>query len=200
MLVGPSGCGKTTLISVHRRRSSTTTTARSPCSATTCGAWRQRERARFRGETIGFVFQQFNLLPTLSAVENVAVPLLINGAARRDGARARRRRCSSRSASANARGRLPDAAQRRPAAARGDRPRAGPRARADRLRRADQRARSRDRPERDGLSARRSVRERGRRGGRHPRHRIFGFADRIARMDDGRIVGVDEGTNAVVKP
>jgi putative ABC transport system ATP-binding protein len=37
------------------------------------------ERTRFRGETVGFVFQAFNLLPALTAAENVAVPLLING-------------------------------------------------------------------------------------------------------------------------
>ena len=39
----------------------------------------QRQRTRFRGTTIGFVFQAFNLLPTLNAAENVAVPLFING-------------------------------------------------------------------------------------------------------------------------
>src|SRR5262249_34915439 len=37
------------------------------------------ERARFRGATIGFAFQTFNLLPALSAGENVAVPLVVNG-------------------------------------------------------------------------------------------------------------------------
>jgi predicted lysophospholipase L1 biosynthesis ABC-type transport system permease subunit len=41
------------------------------------------ERARFRGESIGFVFQGFNLLPTLTADDNVSVPLLIGGASRR---------------------------------------------------------------------------------------------------------------------
>src|SRR5204863_1759687 len=41
-----------------------------------------RDKTRYRGETIGFVFQAFNLLPTLTAAENVSIPLLINGAAR----------------------------------------------------------------------------------------------------------------------
>ena len=81
MLVGPSGCGKTTLISViaaildqdggdvrvldHELRTMSPT-----------------ERSRFRGETIGFVFQAYNLLPALTAAENVAVPLLIQGVSR----------------------------------------------------------------------------------------------------------------------
>jgi len=39
----------------------------------------QKEKTRFRGASIGFVFQLFNLLPALNAVENVAIPLLING-------------------------------------------------------------------------------------------------------------------------
>jgi putative ABC transport system ATP-binding protein len=44
----------------------------------------QRRRTKWRGENIGFVFQAFNLLPTLTAVENVSVPMLINGCNRRD--------------------------------------------------------------------------------------------------------------------
>jgi putative ABC transport system ATP-binding protein len=42
------------------------------------------ERTHFRGRSIGFVFQLFNLLPALSAVENVSVPLLLKGMARKD--------------------------------------------------------------------------------------------------------------------
>jgi len=78
MLVGPSGCGKTTLLSaiagtlkidggeinvfnepLHRLSGSALT--------------------RFRSNHIGFIFQQFNLIPTLSIAENVSVPLLIQG-------------------------------------------------------------------------------------------------------------------------
>jgi putative ABC transport system ATP-binding protein len=39
----------------------------------------QAQKTRFRQQTIGFIFQQFNLIPTLTATENVAVPLIING-------------------------------------------------------------------------------------------------------------------------
>jgi putative ABC transport system ATP-binding protein len=41
------------------------------------------DTTRFRGENIGFVFQAWNLIPALTAVENVAVPLIINGTTRR---------------------------------------------------------------------------------------------------------------------
>jgi putative ABC transport system ATP-binding protein len=44
----------------------------------------QRQRTHFRGVSIGFVFQLFNLLPALSAIENVSIPLLINGVSRKD--------------------------------------------------------------------------------------------------------------------
>ena len=81
MLVGPSGCGKTTLISViagilDRDAGDCTVFGRDFATMS------QREKTRYRGESIGFVFQAFNLLPTLTAAENVAIPLLINGASR----------------------------------------------------------------------------------------------------------------------
>src|SRR3954466_3289572 len=82
MLVGPSGCGKTTLISVIAG-----ILDRDGGECTVFGRdfqqMRPGERTRFRGENIGFVFQAFNLLPTLTAAENVAVPMLINRAPRR---------------------------------------------------------------------------------------------------------------------
>ena len=78
MLVGPSGCGKTTLISViagilERSAGECTVlgedTSRLP----------DRQRAAWRGRNVGFGFQALNLVPTLTAAENVAIPLLILG-------------------------------------------------------------------------------------------------------------------------
>ena len=77
MLVGPSGCGKTTLISVIAgilERDEGECSVFGEDFAKMSGS----RRTAFRGKNIGFVFQQFNLLPTLTAVENVAIPLLIN--------------------------------------------------------------------------------------------------------------------------
>ncbi len=65
-----------------------------------------RRRARaLRGEKVGFVFQSFQLIPTLTALENVAVPLELRGDARRR--RARTRRCSTASGSPIARDHFP---------------------------------------------------------------------------------------------
>ncbi|MCC7200381.1 MAG: ABC transporter ATP-binding protein [Gammaproteobacteria bacterium] len=82
LLVGPSGCGKTTLLSIigamlGRDAGDCAVMGRDPADMG------RSERARFRGESLGFVFQGFNLLPTLTAQENVAVPLLIGGTPRR---------------------------------------------------------------------------------------------------------------------
>lgn len=81
MVVGPSGCGKTTLISVI---AGILDQDSGQCEVLGQNLARmdKGERARFRGVSIGFVFQLFNLLPALNAVENVSVPLLINGMAR----------------------------------------------------------------------------------------------------------------------
>jgi putative ABC transport system ATP-binding protein len=78
MLVGPSGCGKTTLISVI---AAILDQDSGDCQVLgqNLNGMDQTERTLFRGASIGFVFQSFNLLPALTAIENVAVPLLING-------------------------------------------------------------------------------------------------------------------------
>jgi putative ABC transport system ATP-binding protein len=83
MLVGPSGCGKTTLISVIAAILDQDSGSCDVLGQDLKGM-NQKERTHFRGASIGFVFQLFNLLPALSAIENVAVPLLINGVSRKD--------------------------------------------------------------------------------------------------------------------
>ena len=81
MLVGPSGCGKTTLISII---TAILDPDQGECEVLGQDLARMDEdqRARFRGESIGFVFQAFNLLPSLSALENISLPLLLNGTPR----------------------------------------------------------------------------------------------------------------------
>ncbi len=82
MLVGPSGCGKTTLISVI---AGILDQDEGVCRVfgRDLKALGAAEKTRFRGRTVGFVFQSFNLIPALTAAENVAVPLLLAGAARK---------------------------------------------------------------------------------------------------------------------
>jgi putative ABC transport system ATP-binding protein len=78
MLVGPSGCGKTTLISIIAG-------ILTPTKGTveTCGIMisklRDSEKVAFRRKAVGFVFQQYNLLPALTAAENAAIPLVVAG-------------------------------------------------------------------------------------------------------------------------
>ena len=82
-LVGPSGCGKTTLISVIAGLLDTTAGSVELFGQNTeqLGA---EDRILFRRRNLGFVFQQYNLLPSLTAAENAAVPLLAAGLKRRD--------------------------------------------------------------------------------------------------------------------
>ena len=86
MLVGPSGCGKTTLISVI---AGILDQDDGECLVfgENLNGMRDRDRVLYRGRNIGFVFQAFNLIPTLTAAENVAVPLLILGTPRREAIR-----------------------------------------------------------------------------------------------------------------
>jgi putative ABC transport system ATP-binding protein len=82
LLVGPSGCGKTTLISIIAGLLDPTDGEVSVLGEDLrrlTGRW----LVRFRGKNIGFVFQQYNLLPALTAAENAAVPLVIAGQPRR---------------------------------------------------------------------------------------------------------------------
>ena len=78
LLVGPSGCGKTTLISIIAGLLKPTSGDIS-LFGTPQSALRGDRLVDFRAHNVGFVFQQYNLLPSLSAVENVAIPLLVVG-------------------------------------------------------------------------------------------------------------------------
>jgi putative ABC transport system ATP-binding protein len=82
VLVGPSGCGKTTLLSVisgllNSNRGEVTVLGEQLQHLT------PRRQILFRRQNLGFVFQQYNLLPALTAAENGAVPLLAAGVSRR---------------------------------------------------------------------------------------------------------------------
>jgi putative ABC transport system ATP-binding protein len=82
MLVGPSGCGKTTLLSVIAGLLDATE-GEVEVLGRPLGGIAPGERVRFRRRNLGFVFQQYNLLPSLTGAENAAVPLLAAGAPRR---------------------------------------------------------------------------------------------------------------------
>jgi putative ABC transport system ATP-binding protein len=83
LLVGPSGCGKTTLISIIAGLL-TPTAGDVTVFGTEQSKLSPSKLVRFRANHIGFIFQQYNLLPSLTAAENVAVPLLIHRLPRRD--------------------------------------------------------------------------------------------------------------------
>ncbi|MEH2524153.1 MULTISPECIES: ABC transporter ATP-binding protein [unclassified Bradyrhizobium] len=84
MLVGPSGCGKTTLISIiaglldHDG-------GRCVVLGEDVERMDQTTKAAFRRQSLGFVFQAFNLIPQLTSAENVMIPLLLNGMNESDG-------------------------------------------------------------------------------------------------------------------
>jgi putative ABC transport system ATP-binding protein len=78
MLVGPSGCGKTTLISIIAGILSPTKGTLETCGRPILNL-SDAEKVAFRRKAIGFVFQQYNLLPALTAAENAAIPLVADG-------------------------------------------------------------------------------------------------------------------------
>ena len=77
-IVGPSGSGKTTLLGLCAGLDNT-----SDGSVTLCGSnlnqLSENERALVRNQNVGFIFQNFQLIPTLTAVENVMIPLELQG-------------------------------------------------------------------------------------------------------------------------
>ncbi len=83
LLVGPSGSGKTTLLSViagilESDEGEVRILGESILEMSAS------EKTKFRLDHLGFIFQQYHLLPTLTAIENAAVPLLIRGVAKHD--------------------------------------------------------------------------------------------------------------------
>lgn len=189
LLVGPSGSGKTTLLSVIAGLLNTT-----GGDVTVLGEQIARLSARqqilFRRQNLGFVFQQYNLLPALTVAENAAVPLLAAGMRRRRAIEEAKRLLTRLGMAARADvlpQKLSSGEQQRVALTRAliHKPRLlvcdEPTAALD----ADTGqavmkilAAEAVRPERAVLVVTHD-------------NRIFGFAGTIARMDDGRIVSVD---------
>jgi putative ABC transport system ATP-binding protein len=191
MLVGPSGSGKTTLLSVIAAILDADE-GDVRVFGTRVHDLSDHEKTAFRAANLGFIFQQFHLLPTLTAAENVAVPLLIQGA-RLDDAVARARKMLAQVELGDRAASLPrqlsGGQQQRVAIARAlvSEPR---------LVVCDEPTSALD--ARTGGRILELLREAAVRPGRcvlvvtHDA-RIFRFADRIAHMDDGRIVSLEEG-------
>ena len=78
MLVGPSGCGKTTLISIIAGILTPTSGEVEICGSAIT-QMSDAEKVAFRRRNVGFIFQQYNLLPALTAAENAAIPLVAAG-------------------------------------------------------------------------------------------------------------------------
>ena len=76
-VVGPSGSGKTTLLSMLGGMLAPTSGQVRLDGQSRCTTRRRAQRAQMRLRKIGFVFQTFNLVPYLSALENVQVPLML---------------------------------------------------------------------------------------------------------------------------
>jgi putative ABC transport system ATP-binding protein len=78
MLAGPSGCGKTTLISII---SGIMEQDGGECTlyGTNLNRLNSDDKLLYRKTNVGFIFQSFNLIPTLTAAENVSIPLILNG-------------------------------------------------------------------------------------------------------------------------
>lgn len=82
-LMGPSGSGKSTLMNILGCLDSPTA-GRYFLNSSDVSKMQDDALAEVRNKEIGFVFQQFNLLPRLTAVENVALPLIYNGTSKKE--------------------------------------------------------------------------------------------------------------------
>jgi putative ABC transport system ATP-binding protein len=77
-IMGPSGCGKTTLLNCFSGIDDTTS-GEILIEGKDLGKMSDNEKSRHRATRMGFIFQNYNLLPVLTAVENVELPLLVTG-------------------------------------------------------------------------------------------------------------------------
>ena len=190
MIVGPSGCGKTTLLSViagilDGDEGEIEIFGRS------LTAMSDRAKTGFRARNIGFVFQQYNLLPALTAAENAAIPLVIAGWSRQ---RATRRAGEVLAAIGMGKklgslpGQLSGGQMQRVAIARAL-------VHEPRLLVCDEPTAALDHE--TGITVMELLREAAVRPDRavvvvtHD-NRVFEFGERIARMDDGAIVAIEE--------
>ena len=90
-IVGPSGSGKTTLLGLLAGLDEPTE-GRVTVAGKNLQTLTEDGRARFRADNVGFVFQTFHLLPTLTALENVMVPLELRDRASHESGRSIRQR------------------------------------------------------------------------------------------------------------
>jgi putative ABC transport system ATP-binding protein len=191
MLVGPSGCGKTTLISIIAgildKSDGEFHVFGDDVAAMDTGA-----RTVWRRDRIGFVFQTFNLMPALTAAENVAIPLLIQGVDHREAlerAELMLERVGMASRSHALPSQLSGGQQQRLAIGRAL-------VHEPQLVVCDEPTSSLDHETgRSVMHLLRDIAATGERALVVVTHdaRIFEFADRIARMDDGRVVDVVAG-------
>lgn len=77
-IMGPSGCGKTTLLNCLSGLD-TIDSGTIKIGGSDLSALSDNDRTEYRAENMGFIFQFYNLLPVLSAVENVELPLVVSG-------------------------------------------------------------------------------------------------------------------------
>src|SRR3972149_10672948 len=77
-IMGPSGCGKTTLLNCFSGLDDLTS-GEVEIEGVPLGTMNDATRTEYRAKRMGFIFQSYNLIPVLSAVENVELPLLVSG-------------------------------------------------------------------------------------------------------------------------
>ncbi len=78
IIMGPSGCGKTTLLNTIGLLDRATE-GDYVLDGQNVARMSRRNQAKIRSEKIGFIFQNFNLIPRLTVIENVALPLVYKG-------------------------------------------------------------------------------------------------------------------------